>query len=78
MVKDYPLKVGDGQRHDRIPGNTGRSVAVQTEAPVDDVPEFEISIVQKMLSAVVGSVLTSLLGESRRHPHENSLSDNIG
>ena len=69
MVKDHPLEGGDGQRHDRIPGNSRRNVALHAGAPVDDVPEYEISIVQKMLSAVVGSVLTSLLGESQATSH---------
>ncbi len=69
MVKDYHLEGGDGQRHDRIPRNTGRNVALHAGAPVEDVPEYEISIVQKMLSAVVGSVLTSLLGESYATSH---------
>lgn len=53
-----------GQPHDRLPP-TPDSVSLQTMAKPpagqDDPPE-DISITQKMLSAVTGSILTSLLG----------------
>ena len=50
-----------GQRHDRIPPlNDGdESSAPKSARAMDN----DISITQKMLSAVSGSILTSLLGK---------------
>lgn len=48
-----------GQRYDRIQDG---AVYMPSDLPDDDIPEPEISIGQKMLSAVSGSILTSLLG----------------
>ena len=55
-----------GQRHDRIPGGTGGgpSAAMTSTDEVGPEPDMEISAGQNMLSAVSGSLLTSLLGES--------------
>lgn len=52
-----------GQRHDRTlkESETG-SIAVTRDA-MGDLKETEISASQKMLSAVSGSLLTSLLGK---------------
>ena len=54
-----------GQRHNRIQGTAGEPNSVtmdeSNEPEVEDV-ETDISAVQKMLSAVSGSLLTSLLG----------------
>ena len=52
----------DGQRHDRSQGNPNSSQASVTRD--GDNGEIEISAPQKMLSAVSGSLLTSLLGTS--------------
>lgn len=46
-----------GQRHDRIPGDLGGD-----DPDMED--EVEITGTQKMLSAVSGSLLTSVLGRS--------------
>ena len=67
-----------GQRHDRIPDQGGHhqvSMASQSGGGMGDV-EVDISAGQKMLSAISGSLLTSLLGmyfPTRcllGHPHE--------
>lgn len=54
-----------GQRHDRIQDTSGQPNPVtmdeSNEPEVEDI-ETDISAVQKMLSAVSGSLLTSLLG----------------
>lgn len=50
----------DGQPHDRIDAAVYSTKDVQKEEMEPDVP-----IGQKMLSAVSGSILTSLLGKSR-------------
>ena len=52
-----------GQRHDRILNESDmRGIAVTRDIMADSV-EVEISAPQKMLSAVSGSLLTSLLGK---------------
>ena len=50
-----------GQRHDRMPVDRGSSISMTHD---EMKPETEISAGQKMLSAVSGSLLTSLLGAS--------------
>lgn len=53
-----------GQPHDRIPPRPGPDATKHPStmpAEENDAPE-DISITQKMLSAVTGSILTSLLG----------------
>lgn len=53
----------EGQRHDRLPDISG-GAATMTMKDADDLPpETDISASQKMLSAVSGSLLTSLLGK---------------
>ena len=55
-----------GQRHDRVPDSfdAGAMTPVILDQMGDSVsePEVEITASQKMLSAVSGSLLTSLLG----------------
>lgn len=58
---DTPLS--GGQRHDRILGNDGAIMAMQTKSADAGEVDVEISTGQKMLSAVSGSLLTSLLGK---------------
>jgi len=54
-----------GQRHDRIPPPPGNGDLDQPSAPKLVRPaDSDVSISQKMLSAVTGSILTSLLGMS--------------
>jgi hypothetical protein len=50
-----------GQRHDRIPGYTAGD-----DGDIED--EIDITGVQKMLSAVSGSLLTSVLGTFPNSP----------
>lgn len=57
-----------GQRHDRIGPDSERGVDMQPVpkfGPAATLQQPDTSIVQKMLSAVTGSVLTSLLGMPR-------------
>lgn len=51
-----------GQRHERVEGGNGGEVSAMGSGARDSEPEVEISAGQKMLSAVSGSLLTSLLG----------------
>lgn len=51
-----------GQRHERVEGGNGGEASAMGSAANDSEPEVEISAGQKMLSAVSGSLLTSLLG----------------
>lgn len=62
-----------GQRHDRLPGDSSRT-ATMTMNDADELPpETDISAGQKMLSAVSGSLLTSLLGKFQDHrPYERN------
>ncbi len=57
-----------GQRHDRIDSEFASDGCHHPPAPNHTPPvrvmESETSISQKMMSATIGSVLTSLLGES--------------
>ena len=69
FVKDGEVAYIRGQRHDRIPNGAAGGGSSSNE--MDDIEpnlepelEIEISASQKMLSAVSGSLLTSLLGES--------------
>ncbi|KAJ9620945.1 Carrier protein, mitochondrial [Taxawa tesnikishii (nom. ined.)] len=57
--RELPTFSGEGQRHDRIvmDDNTTRTAPANSMA----APEMETSISQKMLAAVTGSILTSLL-----------------
>lgn len=53
-----------GQPHDRIPEPPGNGALDMPSAPKPTIPkaaEPDTSMTQKMLSAVTGSVLTSLL-----------------
>ena len=53
------------QKHDRLPaiiGSSGAADLPMTGTPDDDMVEVEITAAQKMLSAMSGSLLTSLLG----------------
>ena len=57
-----------GQGHDRIHGDNpipGVSSTIAMTGDNDDV-EVDITATQKMISAMSGSLLTSLLGESNR------------
>jgi len=54
-----------GQRHDRIPSESNTGGIAVTRGAMADPVETEISAPQKMLSAVSGSLLTSLLGKLR-------------
>ena len=56
-----------GQRHDRSSRGPGTSNLVTMNEPDESEVEMDISVGQKMLSAVSGSLLTSLLGRSL-HP----------
>jgi solute carrier family 25 protein 39/40 len=59
--EDQPL-ISHDQGHDRLLRNAGKG----TPPPMADdgsLPEVDISAGQKMLSAVSGSLLTSLLGK---------------
>lgn len=60
--RELPTFSGEGQRHDRIvmDDNTTRTAPANSMA----APEMETSISQKMLAAVTGSILTSLLSAS--------------
>lgn len=64
LVGDVSQRVVEvqGQRHDRLQDG---AVHVPGDFVEEDIPEPEISIGQKMLSAVSGSILTSLLGMTR-------------
>lgn len=54
-----------GQRHDRISGGEGTLPEVMADSESEVMPdEVDISARQKMLSAVTGSLLTSLLGQT--------------
>lgn len=50
------------QRRKRVEGGNGGEVSAMGSGASDSKPEVEISAGQKMLSAVSGSLLTSLLG----------------
>ena len=55
-----------GQRHDRMARNASdadSAVAIKSRIESESQTEVEISAGQKMLSAVSGSLLTSLLGK---------------
>ena len=54
-----------GQEHDRIPGGTGQEQSPVGKHGGDRDEDIEITASQKMLSAVSGSLLTSLLGMIR-------------
>lgn len=58
------------QRHDRILGNDGAIMAMKTIPADAGEVDVEISTGQKMLSAVSGSLLTSLLGTKSNHISE--------
>ena len=65
-VRDGQQSPSQGQRHDRLPNISSATNSV-TMGRMDDIEpeiETEISASQKMLSAVSGSLLTSLLGVS--------------
>ena len=58
----------DGQRHDRLGGVQPEGERVEMQpvpkfGPAATLQQPDTSIVQKMLSATTGSVLTSLLGK---------------
>ena len=73
-VRDGTQSALQGQRHDRIPSDSGRgnSVTMVRMDNIEPEKETEISASQKMLSAVSGSLLTSLLGMFILH-HSNLL-----
>jgi len=52
-----------GQRHDRTLNESDIGSIAVTRDAMEDPKETEISAPQKMLSAVSGSLLTSLLGK---------------
>lgn len=56
----------DGQRHDRIAARGQQDLAMAVGADVAE-EEVHVSISQRMLSAVTGSILTSLLGRVYSH-----------
>ena len=60
-----------GQRHDRISDMSKTSTAAVTAQ--GDASSMDISAAQKMLSAVSGSLLTSLLG--RQHCSHSDISN---
>ncbi len=51
-----------GQKHDRSSEGVGTSSSVTMNEPNEPEVEMDISAGQKMLSAMSGSLLTSLLG----------------
>ena len=51
-----------GQAHDRMAGKPSKGSTVMLEEQYDQATEMDISAGQKMLSAVSGSLFTSLLG----------------
>ncbi|KAF4308610.1 putative mitochondrial carrier protein [Botryosphaeria dothidea] len=60
---DAAVTAATGQPHDRLPPNHDSTTLTNMSSPLsdkDDPPE-DVSITQKMLSAVTGSILTSLL-----------------
>lgn len=65
MVEDAVeerLRSSGGQPHDRI----RNTKVVATAGDGDEAPDVDITIGQKMLSAVTGSIFTSLLGRGAR------------
>ena len=64
----------EGQRHDRLPGGSNRNATMTMNDEDELSPETDISAGQKMLSAVSGSLLTSLLGKFNDHrSHKRNL-----
>lgn len=58
---------GDGQRHDRISDHARAGFAHDHDGALEGTSlDEEVTISQKMLSAVSGSILTSLLGTRSR------------
>ena len=51
-----------GQPHDKMAKASSRNQAVTAYKKDDAIPDPDISATQKMLSAVSGSLLTSILG----------------
>ena len=64
------IAAGDkGQRHDRIPKQLGfNNAPVGSEDPAPPPLDSDITLAQKMLCAVSGSILTSLLGKLEASP----------
>jgi solute carrier family 25 protein 39/40 len=64
-----------GQPHDRLQpiGEDGEGISVYNGPSSRTAPEQDTSISQKMLSAVIGSLLTSLLGLSLLQLRNNPL-----
>lgn len=54
----------EGQRHDRLSDDNDDKPSVPITPSGTTSSDVDTSITQKMLSAVTGSILTSLLGES--------------
>lgn len=54
--------LSQGQRHNRMPVSSGSINSALMDATAEKEMEVDISAGQKMLSAVSGSLLTSLLG----------------
>ena len=61
-VRHEGSQYAQGQRHDRIPGGIIGANIITPDDGEDLGVESDISAGQKMLSAVSGSLLTSLLG----------------
>ena len=60
--EDGKRSFAQGQRHDRISGAVSDQFTATMAEVEEQLPEVDISAGQKMLSAVSGSLLTSLLG----------------
>jgi hypothetical protein len=66
----------DGQNYDRIephPNHAHHEFSPTLGSPDEDEGEVSVSSAQKMLSAVTGSILTSLLGMYFPHVESNPL-----
>ena len=64
-----------GQRHDRILNESDTGGIAVTRDAMADPAETDISAAQRMLSAVSGSLLTSLLGTFYSPAPSSGLSD---
>ena len=62
-----------GEENDRIGRDTSTGQAVTSYERDEEATEIDISAGQKMLSAVSGSLLTSILGKALPYPKDLSL-----
>ena len=61
-TRDGTPQIPQGQRHNRMPISSSSNISAMMDAATEKELEVDISAGQKMLSAVSGSLLTSLLG----------------